>query len=259
MAQTDASTNHRQSEILQALRRAGGSLRIQSLAAELEVTDETVRRNIKRLAEDGLVEKLHGGVRLVDDSDEGDFQTRLQDSPDAKRRIAGCVAGMVADGSSLFLDVGSTTAFIADALRDHRRLTVVTNSVVVAYKLATRNGNRVYFAGGELRAQDGGSFGPDATAFVENFSPDLAILSTTGLSAAHGFMLFDLAEARLARLVLTRATRTIVAADSRKFNRIAPVTLGDPQRVRMLVTEAAPPADIAAAAAEWGMEIRIAP
>lgn len=255
----DAATNHRQSEILAALRRAGGSLRIQSIASALEVSDETVRRNLRRLVEGGLVEKTHGGARLIEHVTEGDIQSRMLESPEAKRRIAACVAGMVEDGTSLFLDVGSTTAFIADALREHRQLTIVTNSVAVAHKLATRNGNRMFFAGGELRDHDGGSFGPEALAFVENFNTDLAILSATGISAERGFMLFDLAEARFARAILKRAARSIVAADNRKFSRIAPVSLGDPRQVSMIVCDAPPPEGIAAAARIWGTTIRVAP
>lgn len=255
----DVATNLRQSEILAALRRAGGSLRIQSLASELSVSDETVRRNIRRLVDDGLVDRVHGGARLTAEVVEGDIQVRLQESPEAKRRIAACVAKMVEDGMSLFLDVGSTTAFIADALRDHRKLTVVTNSVAVAAKLATRNGNRIFFAGGELRAHDGGSFGPEALAFVENFHTDLAILSVTGICAERGFLLYDLAEARFARAILGRTSRSIMAADHRKFSRIAPVSLGDPKQVSVIVTDAQPPVSLRMAAQEWGCTITVAP
>ena len=82
---------------------------------------------------------------------------------------------MIPNESSLFLDIGSTTAYIADALRGHRKLVVVTNSVYVAYRLSMRNENRVFVAGGELRSEDGGVFGADAMAFVANFRTDFAI------------------------------------------------------------------------------------
>jgi len=258
MTDSDPLPNHRQSEILDALRRAGGSARIQSLASALEVSDETIRRNIRRLAEDGLVEKLHGGARLVERVDEADLATRLLENTGGKRRIADHVAGLVPDGAALFLDVGSTTSFIADALAGHQRLTVFTNSVVVAAKLATRNRNRVYFAGGELRAHDGGAFGPEALALLDYAAPDLAILSATGICPDRGFLLADLAEARLARAMIARAGRAILAADSRKFHRIAPVSLGDPAGVSLLVCDSAPPPDIRAAARAWGTEIQVA-
>lgn len=250
--------NHRQQEILDALRRAGGSLRVQRLARELQVSEETVRRNLKRLADSGQVEKTHGGARLAGGDVEGDFQERLRLNPDAKQTIARHVAGQVRDGSSLFLDVGSTTSYIADALRDHSDLLVVTNSVSVAYKLATRGGNRVYMAGGALRAHDGGAFGAEAMAFANNFKTDLAVLSTAGITAENGFMLFDLEEANFSRAILSNAQRRWVAADSTKFGRPAPITLCDPSLIDRLISDAAPPADLARAAARWGTAVEIA-
>ncbi len=254
----ETAGNHRQGEILAALRRAGGSARIGALAATLQVTDETVRRNIRRLEAEGLVEKVHGGARLTEPAAEGDLPARIAEQPEAKRRIAECVAGLIPDGASLFLDVGSTTTFIADALRDHRTLTVITNSVTVAAKLATRNGNRLFFAGGELRAHDGGCFGPEVLRFIAGFHTDFAVMSATAISAERGFMLYDLDEARIARAMMAQAAATIVAADSRKFDRTAPVLVGDPAGVGLLVTDDTPPPAIAEAARLWGTRIKIA-
>lgn len=259
LQEPEVTGNHRQVEILEALRRAGGAARIQSLASALEVSDETIRRNIRRLAEDGLVEKLHGGARLVERVDEADLETRLLENIPGKRRIAQRVAAMVPDGASLFLDVGSTTSFIADALQARSRLSVFTNSLAVAWKLATRNGNRVFFAGGELRPSDGGTFGPEALDFLEYFTADLAIISATGLCPDRGFLLADLSEARLARKMVDRAARVIVAADSRKFHRLAPVSLGDPSQIDHLVCDEAPPEVIRAAAEGWGITVTVAP
>lgn len=254
----DQHRNHTQAAILQALRRAGGALRISALADTLAVSEETIRRNVKWLERTGTVEKHHGGARLRDMADEGDFRDRLQRNPQAKQCIARTVAGLIPDGSSLFLDVGSTTAFIADALRDHSELVVVTNSVSVAYKLATRNGNRVFMAGGELRAHDGGAFGTEAMAFAHNFKTDYAILSAAAVNAQDGLMLFDLEEALFTRAILANAKRRIVAADSSKFNRRAPITVCAPEMIDLIVTEALPPTELRMAAEIWGTEVQIA-
>lgn len=259
MTDLDFTSNHRQAEILDALRKAGGRARIQSLANALDVSDETIRRNLRRLAEGGLVEKLHGGARLVERAVEADLNTRLQEHAGPKRRIAEQVARMIPDESSLFLDVGSTTNLIADALQGHAGLCIVTNSVAVAFKLAMRNGNRVFFAGGELRANDGGSFGPDALGFLQNFRLDLAVISTSGVCPQRGFLFSDLSEAQFARAMIGNATRSVVAADSRKFHRTAPIALGDPQRIDVLVCDEEPPEEIALAARSWGTTICVAP
>lgn len=250
--------NHRQQEILNVLQKAGGSARIHSIAQTLDVSEETVRRNIKLLATAGTVEKLHGGVRITGSAEETTFQQRLQENPEPKQRIAHKVAQMIPNGSSLFLDIGSTTAFIADALRDHQKLLVVTNSIAVAYKLATRNNNRVFMAGGELRSHDGGAFGTDAMNFTDNFHTDFAVLSAAGINAINGFMLFDLEEAKFSRLIMAKSATRIIAADASKFNRQAPVTIGKPALVDYLVCEALPPDDIVNACENWTTEITLA-
>lgn len=254
----ETRVNHRQRAILTELHQSGGSMRIHALAEALQVTEETVRRNLKVLADDGVVERMHGGVRLVDDSAEADFNARYRENPVAKQRIAQHVASMLPNDVSLFLDIGSTTAHIADALRDHRRLVVVTNSVYVAFRLATRNENRVFLAGGELRGHDGGAFGADAMEFAANFNTDYAVLSSAGISEK-GFFLYDLEEARFSRLIMRQASTRIIAADSSKFGRVAPVDIGHPEHVDYLICDKEPPkAIVSAALGDWGTEIQIA-
>ncbi len=109
--------------------------------------------------------KTHGAVHWREVSAESSFDQRMKIQAGAKRRIARSVADLVADGAPLFLDVGSTLAYVALALQTRRDLMVVTNSLAVATALTGRNGNRIFMAGGELRAHDGGAFGEDATKF----------------------------------------------------------------------------------------------
>jgi DeoR family glycerol-3-phosphate regulon repressor len=230
---------HREREIIDALRSVGGASRIQPLAAQLGVSEETIRRNLKKLADDGLVRKVHGGVHLPDTEIEIEpsFMQRMDQNPDAKRRIAARVATIVKNGDSLFLDIGSTTAYIARALRSHRDLFVVTNSVAIAHLLSARNNNRVFMAGGELRAHDGGAFGAEAITFVRRFQVDYAICSATAINASRGFMLFDLQEAEFSREIMLRSDTRIVAADSTKFGRSGPIVVCDPAIVDKLITD----------------------
>lgn len=256
----DTYPNHTQRQILNELRKAGGLQKVSALAEALDISGETVRRNVKRLSELGAVEKSHGGVQLVnvDEVVEGSLQDRLDLNPLAKKMIATYVATMIPNDSSLFLDIGSTTAYIADALRSHRKLMIVTNSIYVAYRLSMRNDNRVFMAGGELRSQDGGVFGADAMAFVENFKTDFAILSTTGLSLRAGFTLFDLEEAKFSRHIMGNSAVRIMACDASKFGREAPVTTGDPSLVDHLVTDTMPSETFQGALRKWGIEIHVA-
>lgn len=251
----DRAANHREREIIEELRLAGGSARIPFLARRLRVSEETIRRNIRALEREGLVDKVHGGVHLKESVVEPPLHFRMGESPDAKRAIAARVAGMIADGDSLFLDIGSTTAFIAVALQKHRELFVVTNSVAVAHTLAGRNGNRVFLAGGELRAHDVGAFGAEALAFLKRFHLKYAILSTTAVNASAGFMLADLEEAELSREAGSRAELRLVVADSAKFGRSAPIVPMEPSAYDMLVTDREPPAEILAMLAANGVTL----
>ena len=250
--------SHRGNEILEVVETAGGSTRINSIAEILGVSEETVRRNVRQLADAGLAQKVHGGVHLVQSNTETSFTVRMDENPLAKKRIAAHVAGLIADGSALSLDVGSTTAYIAQALRYHKDLFVVTNSVAVAHTLAARNNNRVFMPGGELRAHDGGVFGRQAVDFVGQFRVDIAILSAAAINIEAGVMLFDLPEADYSRAIMARSATRIIAADSTKFGRVAPIALGQPERIDVLVTEAAPGDDLGAALAGWGTEVAVA-
>ncbi len=236
-------TNQREQEILNELRLAGGSCRVGYLSERLGVSDETVRRNIKALQAKSQVRKVHGGVLLSDDMtlDEQPFQARMRQGASAKRRIAVKLAEMIPDGASLFLDIGSTTAYAAQALRGKRDLYIVTNSLSVASTLATINGNRVFFAGGELRRHDGGSFGQDAINFIRRFNVQYAVLSVGAINGDAGFMLHDIAEADLSHEAAKRAQTCIVLADSEKFSLRAPIAVADQSQFDLLITEAAPP------------------
>ena len=237
---TASHVNHREREILDELKLAGGESRIQFLAERLNVSEETIRRNIKVLEDGGHVTKVHGGVHLNGQTGEAPLNFRMTENADAKRVIAAEVAGMIRDGDSLFLDIGSTTAFIAMALQKHHNLMVVTNSISVAQALATRNDNRVFLAGGALRPHDGGAFGIEAIDYVRRFNVRHAIFSVAAIDA-RGFMLQDAEEAEFSRHAGRIAENRMMVADASKFGLSAPFAVDTPS---MLVTNAPPPAPI---------------
>ena len=247
----------RETQLLDIL-RPKGEARVQDLAQVMNVTDETIRRTIRRLESQGLVTKVHGAVHLRDAGPEAAFAVRMGVNPGAKRRIAGRLAGLIENGSSLFLDVGTTTAYVAQALRDHRDLLVVTNSLIVAQALAMRNGNRVFMAGGENRAHDGGVFGAQALAFVRQFKVSYAVMTAVGLDASAGFTLHDMREAEFSREVMTHAEAPVMVVDSSKFGQSAPIRVCPPEAIRRLVTDTAPPGEIGAMLAAAGVAVTVA-
>lgn len=243
--------------ILDHLARAG-SARIEELAGLLSISAETVRRSVRRLEQGGAVARVHGGVHLRGWGLEPSFVQRMAVNPDRKRRVAARLAGLIADGTSLFLDVGSTTAYVAQALRDHRELLVVTNSLPVAQVLSGRGGNRVFMAGGELRPHDGGAFGPEALAFVRQFRVQQAILSAAAIDGRTGFMLADLHEAEFSRAIIDCADTATIAADGSKFGTVAPVRIAPPGAFGRLVTDTAPEGALHALLQAAGVEVILA-
>jgi DeoR family glycerol-3-phosphate regulon repressor len=186
------------------------------------------------------------------------FLQRMNVQRAAKDCIAGQVATMIDDGDSVILDIGSTTAYVARAFKNHRDLYVVTDSVAVALILAPRNGSRVFLAGCELRAHDGGAFGVEAHAFVRRFGVRHAALSVAAIDGIAGFMLHNMQKAALSRTILEQAERVIVAADSTKFERRVPAHLIDSKVVDYVVTDAPPPPTVAALLEAAGVEIVLA-
>lgn len=222
-----------------------GTVTISDLARRLDVSLETVRRDIKPLASEGTVVKMHGAISLPSMSGEAPFERRMRENSDAKKAIAIAMAATVRDGDSIMLDTGTTTSFLARELLGHRRLTVITNSSDIARTLSTVNDNRVYMAGGELRSDNGAAFGVSAIDFVSRFSVTHSVISTGAVDAISGIMDFDLQEAEFARMVISRGRRSVAVTDHSKFGRQGLVKVCAFSDLTEMVTDQLPPTDIA--------------
>lgn len=221
-----------------------GTVTISDLARKLDVSLETVRRDIKPLTSDGTVVKMHGAVSLPSAAGEAPFEKRMRENSEAKKAIAVAMASTVRDGDSIMLDTGTTTSYLARELLGHRRLTVITNSSDIARTLSTVNDNRVYMAGGELRSDNGAAFGVSAIEFVSRFNVTHAVISTGAVDALGGIMDFDLEEAEFARMVLSRGRRSVAVTDHSKFGRQGLVKVCDFSGISEIVTDRRPPEDI---------------
>ncbi|GLQ06615.1 DeoR family transcriptional regulator [Sneathiella chinensis] len=224
--------------------QAQKSCSVIELAEKLGVSDETIRRDIRQLSLSGAAEKIHGGVMLPQSSQEPPFLRRLQEQREEKQRIAKLSAGLVVDGDVLFIDNGSTSCYFARELISHRNLTILTNSTEVARELCSRNNNRVFMAGGEIRADDSSAFGPAAVAFARQFTTQKAFISMGAIHAQKGCLDFDLAEAEFKRAVIPQTENVIVTADHTKFGRAGIVKVCDLAEVDLLITDQMPDRDL---------------
>lgn len=224
--------------------RAAGAARVGDLARDLGVSQETIRRDLRRLQETGELIKHHGSVSPASAGLEAPFERRMRENAPEKQAIARHVAAMISDGDSVMLDTGTTTSLLARELRRKSGLTIVTNSSDIARTLATVNGNKVYMAGGELHGDNGAAFGRSAIEFVSHFAVRFAIISIAAVDAATGLMDHHLAEAEFARTVLKCGRRRLVITDHTKFTRTALVKVCDFNDFDLIVTDAPPPPEI---------------
>jgi DNA-binding Lrp family transcriptional regulator len=169
---TSLIPNPRQAGILATVRELG-SASVEALADRFDVTLQTVRRDVKLLADAGLLARFHGGVRLPASTTENiAYRQRQRLNEDAKRAIAQAVAAQVPEGCSLILNIGTTAEAIALALLQHRGLRVITNNLNVAAILSDAPGCEVTVAGGQVRSRDRGIIGETTVEFqVPGCSP----------------------------------------------------------------------------------------
>ncbi len=236
----------RQSEIVNLLRE-NGTAEVTNLAKKLNVSTESIRRDIKSLVEFREVVKQHGSVALPYELAEAPFERRMRERVAAKRAIARRAARLIEGGDSLMLDSGTTTSIFARELLRKRNLTVVTNSSDIARTLATVNGNKVYMAGGELNGDDGAAFGPAAIAFAASFHVRHAFISVGGLDAEFGPSDAQLAEAEFARMVLSRGQHRIILSDRGKFGRRMLIKICEYGEISRLICDGPPDQKLAKA------------
>ncbi len=226
----------RRQDILDLLRN-GDAHAIAEMAEALAVSDETIRRELRLMETDRLIERIHGGARLAKTAEEGAFEVRLGRNAAAKQRIAAAVALRIEDGQSLYIDASSTGHYIAQALRSKRDLTIVTNALGVVQELGGRSGNRVYAAGGELDDRYRAYFDSDARAYLARFRPSLAILSTESVDLVAGFTNYHVGEADLCRQMIAQSERVLIAVDAAKFDRCSIATVATFAEVDILVSD----------------------
>ena len=234
------SVEHRLEHDVLSVVSLHGSIGVRDLASLLGVSEQTVRRVVRPMVARGRVAKVHGAVVATERPGEQPFLARMHVAREAKVAIAAEVAKLIGDGDAVALDTGSTTGYIAQALRQHRELTVVTNSAFIATSLATIPGNRVYMAGTELRSHDGAAFDRRAFEVVSSMRVRWAVLSASAVDPQRGFMVHDRAEAEMSAAMAAVADTSVMAVDRSKWGRRALVSLQGPRRGDIVVTDGQP-------------------
>lgn len=246
----------RQNRIMEIIGR-DGEAGVEALADTFGVSVETIRRDLADLASTGTLHKVRGGARRIKLAIEGSFEERRFEHADAKAAIARTLAGLVEDGDTLFLDTGTTTLACAEALAHHDRLTVITNSFLIAQRLGSGGARHtVYVVGGAWQAANAETVGPLAIEQIGRFQADHAVLGVAALDAESGAMDADFDEAQVARAMIDHARNVIILAHGAKFGRRAAYRVCRLDEIDVLVSEREPDGALAAALAQASVEIR---
>ncbi len=206
------------------------------LAMLLGVSEMTVRRDFRRLADEGLVRQVHGGVSAVSTvAGPVDFRLRATMQHAAKRAIARHVIAMLQPGSVIALDAGTTTVEVARQIPDDLRLTVVTHSLAAMSALTGRPSLEVIGLGGQLHADTQAFAGPMTLRDIDEIRVNTLLLAMTAVRDG-AMWCTNTYDAETKRALIRVADRTILLADSSKFSATAVMRVAEIGAVDVLVT-----------------------
>jgi DeoR/GlpR family transcriptional regulator of sugar metabolism len=197
-----------------------GQIVAKPLADELKVSEDTIRRDLREMAAEGLLKRVHGGaVPLTPPLP--DFAARQEISEETKQRLGRRAAGLVANGQVIFLDGGTTNAYLARALPREMRITVVTHSPTIASELE-RHEAEVILVGGRLYKHSMVATGAAALSTIKQIRVDIFFLGITAIHPVHGLSTGDYDEAAVKHAIAQQAASTYVLATPEKFGIASP-------------------------------------
>ena len=235
----DARLSERQNDILSRI-SARGAQQIDSLARDYGLTTQSIRRDINVLCALGLARRLHGGVDLPVLPQNTSISARASLHSAAKRQIAARVARDIPAGSTVFMGIGTTVRYAAEALRGHLGLTVVTNNIDVATILGEVEGIELHLTGGVWRPNDRDLVGSEAIGYFEKFHATHAVVGAGGLHPTIGALDFSYAEAQITNAILQNSRERYLVADASKWIGSAAVRVAPFSSFTHFVTDTLP-------------------
>lgn len=234
---------------------AEGRVLATALARELNVTEDTVRRDLRDLAAAGLCQKVYGGaVRISPGPESGTLVQRMERQQDDKSRLAAAAATLVAPGSTIFLDAGSSNLAVAQAL-PVAPVTVLTNAPSIAARLLDKPHVDLIMIGGRIKQSLGGSVGATALRELQLIRPDLYFIGACGVDLQAGVTAVDYEEAEFKRRLSSQSKATAVVATTSKIGAVASYSVLPISQLTHLIVEAATSAEVAEAYAAAGTRL----
>lgn len=229
----------RQHAILDLAKQVG-RVTVEDLAVRFEVTPQTIRKDLNELCDQRLLTRVHGGAILASSVENVGYDARRQIAAREKMAIGKAAAALIPNDASLFINIGTTTEAVAQALLQHSGLMVITNNINVANAMRAYPQIEVVIAGGVVRRSDGGIVGEAAVDFIRQFKVDFAVVGASAIDEDGSLLDYDFREVKVAQAIMANARRVILVADCTKFDRTAPVRIGTVDQVDVFVTDRLP-------------------
>lgn len=244
----------RQAEIM-ALAKEQGRVLVDELAARFAVTPQTIRKDLNDLCDARALNRIHGGAVFPSGNENVKYEARRSMAATEKQAIGRAAADLIPDNSSLFINIGTTTEAVGEALIDHKELMIITNNINVANRLRIFPSIEVVIAGGVVRGSDGGIVGEAAVDFIRQFKVDFAVIGVSAIDQDGALLDFDFREVKVAQAIIANARHVILVSDASKFERTAPVRIGHISQVQTFITDNCPSDSIRAICAEQDVRI----
>ncbi len=226
-------TQQRRRHILETLRR-DGQVVAKAVSAELGLSEDTIRRDLRELAREGHLQRVHGGA-LPASAAVADFGVRQTVSTAEKAAIGRCAASLIRPGQVVFVDGGTTAVQLARHLDRDLRATVVTHSPSVAVELVDHANVEVIMIGGRLFKHSVVSVGADAIEGIGRVRADAYFMGVTGVHPTAGLSTGDAEEASAKRALMAAAAETIVLASSEKLGAASPYVIAPASQASTLI------------------------
>ncbi len=256
-ASVPSSPSDRRKQIL-AFARANSAIEVETLAENLEVTPQTIRRDLAELCEVGLLKRTHGGAVLNDGISNLGYDARCCLKVSEKQMIAKAAARLIPPDSSLFVNIGTTTEAVVREIAAYPGMLVVTNNINVIEILRGNETVTLMMAGGKIRLEDGGIVGKDTAEYIEQFRLDRAVIGVSALEEDGTLLDFDTQEVSVAKAIIANSRSVILVCDSSKFSRSAPMRIGNISAVDYLVTDREPSPALVQHCKNNGVELVVA-
>ncbi len=239
--------------------RANGAVSLRDLARAMQTSEVTVRRDLRSLEADGLLDRRHGGAVIPGGlSHEASYRQKSELAADEKAAIAQVAVGMVSHGDAIVVGAGTTTQELVRRLSRLTDLTVVTNSLLVAQSLARATGVEVVMTGGSLRGSTFALVGPAVEASLAGLHVRCAFLSGNGLTVDRGLSTPNMLAASADRAIAATAQEVVVLADYTKIGVDAMFQTVPLSRMSAVVTDSRADPKVVEALRERGVDVRVA-